>query len=93
MFYSVNGEVTTVVEMNDLGVPNNDEETEMKYKDNLTMCQHCCSRLTNEKQWRVLVAQKDTRVKSKRKKEERDEINAKLFKPYTPRKNQRKSNN
>jgi hypothetical protein len=81
--YATNGSVTSQ-EMDDLHVPDNDDEFESNI-DNLTMSRRRSTRLTVEQQWRVILKQKETRESSKRKKAQKDENRPpKIYRPYKP---------
>ena len=82
--YAANGAVTSL-EMDDLKVPNNDEKCDSNI-DSFTMSRRRCTRLTNEKQWRVMLHQRETRESGKRKKAQNDENRpAKVYKPCKTR--------
>ena len=82
--YAANGAVASL-EMDDLKVPNNDEKCDSNI-DSFTMSRRRCTRLTNEKQWRVMLHQRETRESGKRKKAQNDENRpAKVYKPCKTR--------
>jgi len=83
-YYRAYGEVSKT-KMDEWGVPDNDEEIELANKENVTMCQRRCTRLTHETQWKVLIAQRDSRASARTKKADKAQGPPKIFKPYKPK--------
>jgi hypothetical protein len=83
-YYRANGDMPKA-KMDELGVPDNDEEIELANKENVTMCQRRSTRLTHEKQWKILIAQRDSRASARIKKADKAQGAPKIFKPYKPK--------
>ena len=83
-YYHAHGEVPNA-KMDEWGVPNNDEEIELANKENVTMCQRSSTRLTHETQWKILIAQRDSRASARIKKADKAQGEPKIYKPYKPK--------
>ena len=83
-YYHAHGDVPNA-KMDEWGVPNNDEEIELANKENVTMCQRRSTRLTHETQWKILIAQRDSRASARIKKADKAQGAPKIYKPYKPK--------